>query len=353
MAIDIAARKRIIEERSQKSLISQLVSSLTPPDKPDTVTEPLNRVAEGVNRGGNISTILVAFVQSLLKAVKDIGSKSPSSSDVKEVTTAIQAIAFPEVKIPETVTLDPNQKDEIVGAVKDIKFPEQKEFPKKMDVGIAEVVKKLSILSDILSNLQKDKISKIDGTVNIRSMPELNLAPLVRALQQNRVDLPKQSKEASKIDLSPITSALNELNDNVIALTDLSGNEDVIGLLRQVSEGISSLYSKPSFVPPAVTNVNINALQGVVKTTAMTISTSAVAIPTSAVENRRSIQIYNNSSNTLYIGGSDVTTSNGIPVSASSFSQALDMGQNMTLYGVATGSSNIRVLEISSEASGR
>lgn len=350
MKIDLAARQRIIAERTQKNLVKELVSSLKPPEKPDTITEPLTKVAEGVNRTGNISTISIAFLQSILKLIKEIKESSPTAGTISEIKTAIEGITFPEVKIPETVTLDQNQKDEIVSAVKNIKIPEPKDFPQKMDVGVDGIIKKLT---EIITFLEKDKISKVFGTVDVRSMPELNLKPLIDAINKIKVDLPKQKNSDFKIDLSPVISAINELNDNVISLTELSGNEDVISLLRQVSEGIGALYNKPTFVPPAVTNVNINALQGIVKTTSMTISTTAVAIPTSPVANRRSIQIYNNSTNDIYIGGEDVTTSNGIPVSPSSFSQALDMGQNMTLYGISTGSSNIRILEISSEASGR
>jgi len=151
MKIDIAARKRIIEERNQKDLISQLVSSLKPPEKEDTVTEPLTRVADGVNRGGNISTILVAFVQSILKLLKEMKDSSPTSSDLKD---------------------------------------------------LKKILKKLNVTQ-----------------VTSKNAPESDVVPATDATKEIQVDLQKQNNEALKLALSPITVAINKLNDNVIVLT--------------------------------------------------------------------------------------------------------------------------------------
>ena len=352
MTIDIKARNRIIREREQKSLVSQLISSLKPPEKEDTLTEPTTLISKGTTRNGNLLTIIVGFVQKILKVVGELKESSPSAKDVQDVKEAVSALTFPEIEIPSTITLNQEQLSELTETFKNIKIPEPKDFPSKMDVGISTVVKKLELLEDILSELEVKKITEVKGTVDIKHMPELDLTPLIKAIKEIKVNIPKLGSDTSKIDMSPVTLALNEFSHNFASITE-NNNDDVVKMLRQVNDSISALVDKPTFVPPTVTNININALQGIVKTTNMTISTAVVAIPTSTLDNRRSIQVYNNSTNTLYIGGSDVTTTNGIPVPSYSFSQALDMGKNMTLYGIATGSSNIRILEISSEASGR
>jgi len=149
--VDQKSRDRIIREREQKGLISQLVGSLKPVEKPDTLTNPITKVAEGVNRGGNISTILVAFVQAILKTIKEIKDSSPTSSDIKDLKKVIQ------------------------------------------------------------------KLKSTQGTD--KNAPELDLVPVIDAIKDLKVDLQKQNNSTLKNDLSLITSAINELNKNVIALT--------------------------------------------------------------------------------------------------------------------------------------
>ena len=106
--------------------------------------------------------------------------------------------------------------------------------------------------------------------------------------------------------------------------------------------------------PQPVTNVNINALQGFLKTTSNTIGTTATKVPGyGQLFNRRALQIYNNSANTIYYGGSDVTVVNGIPVTPGSFSNVFDCGYNMIVYAIASqANNNIRILEVSKDQTG-
>ena len=105
--------------------------------------------------------------------------------------------------------------------------------------------------------------------------------------------------------------------------------------------------------PQPVTNVTLNGLQGNIKTTSATVGSTVAQLPSyGQLFNRRAIVIYNNSAVTIYIGGSDVTTSNGMPVPANSYSPILDAGYNMVMYGIAaSGSNNVRVLEVSKDKS--
>lgn len=59
-----------------------------------------------------------------------------------------------------------------------------------------------------------------------------------------------------------------------------------------------------------------------------------------------SVAIYNNGSVTVYIGASNVTTSNGVPVPAGTWGPSVDLATNESLYGiVASGTCEVRVLE--------
>lgn len=84
-----------------------------------------------------------------------------------------------------------------------------------------------------------------------------------------------------------------------------------------------------------------------IKSQAVTVSTSAVKLPATSMEGRRSILIFDNSTTIdLYIGGSDVTTTNGIPITAKS-TITIDANEDVDVYGIASESINVRVLEMS------
>lgn len=81
----------------------------------------------------------------------------------------------------------------------------------------------------------------------------------------------------------------------------------------------------------------------------MSVGTTATALPSSALANRRSVQVFNNAASggtTLYVGHSGVTTSSGTPVPAQS-AVAFNLGPGVSLYGiVGSGTVDVRVLEI-------
>lgn len=106
----------------------------------------------------------------------------------------------------------------------------------------------------------------------------------------------------------------------------------------------------PQKVPNPVTNININALRGYVKSRSVTVTTSITPLPGEVLSNRRSLVFYNNGAQTVYVGGSDVTVDNGVPVPAGTYSPAFDAGPRMIVYGiVASTTCDVRVLELSNE----
>ena len=92
--------------------------------------------------------------------------------------------------------------------------------------------------------------------------------------------------------------------------------------------------------------VDIEPLKGNILATAVTVDATADALPATALTGRKSILVKNNSSTTVYIGSSVVTTLTGIPLLQYD-SIILDASEEIVVYGItAAGSADIRVLEI-------
>lgn len=76
-------------------------------------------------------------------------------------------------------------------------------------------------------------------------------------------------------------------------------------------------------------------------------STNDAAVSSGGGNYGQSIILYNAGAATVYIGGSDVTTANGLPIAATSYGPAFDLNAKDGLWGrVASGTCDVRVLEI-------
>jgi hypothetical protein len=83
-----------------------------------------------------------------------------------------------------------------------------------------------------------------------------------------------------------------------------------------------------------------------VKARAVTVTDSATRLDSTAEEwAGSSLIFYNNGSVTVFLGGSDVTTSNGVPVKAGTWSPALASGKDAVYGIVASGTVEVRILE--------
>ena len=81
--------------------------------------------------------------------------------------------------------------------------------------------------------------------------------------------------------------------------------------------------------------------------TAVSVGATAVKLPTTPLRGRRAIAVFNNSSAPLYVGFSpNVTTGNGWPIPAGS-SLPMDINGQVELYGIASSTLDIRILELS------
>lgn len=192
---------------------------------------------------------------------------------------------------------------------------------------------------------------QVSGEVSITTLPDTQ-KEVVAALERLEVSLKKivpiPVKGAQKIVLSEgkeLIEKLNELNDNV---SKLPGNMEYPSEVRITN-------FPPTKYPLPVTNININPLRGSIKSRSITVSASMpTPLPDEVLAFRRSMIIFNNSATTVYIGGSDVSSSNGLPILTQTYSPALDAGQKMILYGIsASGPANVRVFEASNDNIGQ
>lgn len=87
-----------------------------------------------------------------------------------------------------------------------------------------------------------------------------------------------------------------------------------------------------------------------VKSRAVSVGTTATRLDSTTDESDyvagQSLAVYNNGAVTVYLGGSDVTTSNGAPVAAGAWGPSFDLEGQHPLYGiVASGTAEARVIE--------
>lgn len=80
---------------------------------------------------------------------------------------------------------------------------------------------------------------------------------------------------------------------------------------------------------------------------AVTVGTSAAALPASALTNRKALYVHNAGSFAIYLGGSGVTSSTGIPLEPGE-GRGFDLAAGCVLYAISVAAGqDVRVLEVS------
>lgn len=201
------------------------------------------------------------------------------------------------------------------------------------------------------------KVQQIEGSVQVKNQQEFPIQKILTGLQSvekavRSVEIPKPQKIdfppfPEKIQLLEAETLLSKLQEIKEQLVEIPKEKQKI----EFPKNISVDNFPPQKYPMPVTSININPLRGFAKSRNVTVSTTPAPLPDEVLSYRRSLVAYNNSSTeTLYVGGSDVSGTNGMPVPPKSYSPAFDAGPRMIVYGVvATGSIDVRVLELSNE----
>ena len=233
-------------------------------------------------------------------------------------------------------------------AISSFKIPKQ-DFPKTMSISEAkQIVDELIEINSAIRLIPKPEKVNIPTEVSFKESNQI--IKELDFIQKLLTQLPNHLSKQTPItfDAKPITDAIEQLRDEIKKLPKEYPS-------IEFPELINIGNFPPQKIPTPVTHMSINSLRGFVKTTASTVTTSLTPLPSYGVlPGRRAIFVYNNSSNTIYIGGSDVTSANGMPVAVGTHSPIIDAGVDMIVYGIAeTGSNNVRVMEVSDEASGR
>lgn len=91
---------------------------------------------------------------------------------------------------------------------------------------------------------------------------------------------------------------------------------------------------------------DISRANGAYKSTAVAVGTVAVALPTAQLRNRVAIQVYSGGTVPIYLGGSDVSATNGVVLGTGATSVLMPAG-NAVLYAISAGGGTARVFEIS------
>lgn len=257
--------------------------------------------------------------------------------------------------------MDLKELDNLSLNIREESDPEVKNLLKKLESAITLINNAIPRSISLPKIFQIRGSVKVENDLKITNFKDLEkyfgnietqlrmLTHAISSVPQQKIDFPKlEIPKAEKIDFTSVTEAIQSLEGVLNKSTD----SDSLPVLRDIKKSIQSLVERPQMTPTPVTNVTLNPLNGFVKTTSATVGTSATSLPGyGQLFNRRAVVIYNNSANTIYIGGSDVTTSNGMPVPANSYSPILDAGYSLLVYGIAAQSNNVRVLEISKDKS--
>ena len=98
----------------------------------------------------------------------------------------------------------------------------------------------------------------------------------------------------------------------------------------------------------APTKVDIIALTYSIISSTRTVGATATAIPATPLKGRRTITIrLNDTTDTVYIGHSGVTTANGFALDSSCPAISLDLDDGVIVYGiVSAGTADVRCIEV-------
>ena len=272
-------------------------------------------------------SLLEKQIQLVANQIKE-GNTNQSTSDEQksEGNKIVSSLEVIRKQISLIVIPKPEKAEKVI-------FPAQFSLKESK-----QIIGEIANLQDILLTLV-DIVKKLKFKDSSEEVVEQ-----LKDLQKSIVGLSKPSKTADKA--INIDSLLDKLVAVEKAIKEIKIPEVVIPETVEVSNW------PPQKVPQPVTNINLNPLRGIVHPTTTTVSSSLTTLPSYGVlENRRAIIFYNNSSTiTVFIGGSTVTTSNGLPIDPKSFSPSFDSGPRQVWYGVTTsGTADVRTVEIAND----
>ena len=260
--------------------------------------------------------------------------------------------------------------DKIIVKIADLPKIEFKDSPASIQIqtmGKETIQKIVDELIGLRDEVRKNKptttpVQEIKGRVEIKNAQVVPYERMLMSLKsietrlgnlklevpaQKEIKWPEFPKSLAVPEMSKVIDAIEELKSEI---SKLPKNYPEIEFPNKISVD----NFPPQKYPMPVTHISINALAGTVKSSSVTVTTALTPLPSEVLAHRRGLTIYNNSSSTIEVGGSTFAFGDGMPVPAGTYSPALDAGQDMIIYArVASGSANVRVLEVSDINVGR
>lgn len=259
--------------------------------------------------------------------------------NLTKLESGIDKLSKKEFKVDSVVVKDveiknfPKPIEEIrVSNLDDIKFPETIK-PEKID---------FSSLDKTLSDLKSafNSVSEYLPNLKPKEFPKITIPKTISV------------KEANEI-IQSVESLQKTISDDLLALSKvIQAQESGMSSNDRGEVEVKVSNFPPQHIPTPVTNISINSLRGIPLSTLVSVGTSPTLLPENALSQRRSMLIFNDSGETLYIGGVNVTTSTGFPVLDQSYSPPIDAGEHMKVYGVMASGGDVRCLEVSNDSEG-
>lgn len=322
----------------------------------------------------SIRESLAEFSNTPLKLKSDIGEQlravlkdQPTREDFEKLLDAVKSIRPATLNVSngaDKLAVDGMYGEDVLDGLVNV-TENVKKVPEAIQASTSQLMKSLANIK-----LEIPAVQKVSGGVDITNKPEV-LVPQLREVVGQLANIKSELKSLVPKDLVfPKSFKIDNVGDlqNLVNVSSKENADRIAEMVDKISQALTKLPKvefpdaisvnnfPPQKYPQPVTHMSINSLNGFIKTTAVTVGTGLTKLPDyGELSSRRSLQIYNNSSTvTVFIGGSDVTATNGLPVPTTSYSPVIDAGPKTILYGVTSSSTaNVRVIEVSDEASGR
>lgn len=260
--------------------------------------------------------VLNAYTKRATKSKKPLQKFSIRTADLVTLNDEIKGILRNIEKKDLKVSIPKVQR--MIGKVRVENFP--KEYP----------------FDDLKQELRNIRQTLSELRLEVPPFPEIK-APIV--------NVPDFPKELSSKELKEVIKELKAVKDEIKSLP-----KDFPEVVMPEAIKVSNFPVQKT--PNPVTNININPLRGFIHSTSVTVTSSLTVLPAEVLVNRRSLIIFNNdSTNTVYIGGSEMAASDGLPILPQTYSPTIDAGPRMIVYGMCSAgqTADVRVLEASNE----
>lgn len=361
MITDLNARQRLLQ-RGQDNALGQGLSQIADSLKQQGENKDYGAlIAYAIQQLQSLENKIDSGVIASLKNLNGDFNKAQFTPDqFKELSDTLSSIksglaVFEEIKTK-------------IDAGQTILFPKETQLSGKVDIGKIDQLLEVTVKNP--QKIEFPKSTTLSGPIAIESLPAVEVTNfpdlarlindfqgiIVKAVSTLKFDMPKSFGINAPVEMTGMTDLLADMEElkkgfNLL-IKATQASKGIDPSTPMMVEIISDRIPRPVATP--VTNISINSLGGFVKSRSVTVTSALTPLPGEVLSNRRNIVLYNNSSQTLEIGGSTFTFGTGMPVPAGTYSPAIDAGPNMIVYGrVTSGTADIRTLESSDIQDGR